>query len=468
MDRYVGGERAEETFREVEERQPFLLGLSDALRAEPSADAGANRAIRMLSEHMRLDRCCITSMRLENDRADVTHQVGNDRVPPLHNTYRAFDFPESYRVMGDQTLVIEGDFDREGASEAEKRNIQNIGIQALLSATLRKGENHPLWGITALAATPRRWTRGEVALVEEGAERTWAAMERARAEEALRESEERYRLTVEAADLGCWELVPESGEFHTSPTCNRHLGLPEDVQPTHEGHFRTIHPDDHAMIYERLRRAVEEGGEFEADYRVIHSSGGFRLVLSRARLLCYPGPEPYRLTGVTLDVTEARELEEERERSRARELTALAEAAEKERISRELHDRVAHGLGVAHQSLELFSALRDADPERAAERLELARDATRLARDRTRDLSAELKSLQDEELAEGLQAAFEKLADNYVPDGTAMEISFSGDQATVAAPVGMQVYLTMREAVRNAVRHSGCSRIAVRLVIDDE
>jgi signal transduction histidine kinase len=126
-------------------------------------------------------------------------------------------------------------------------------------------------------------------------------------------------------------------------------------------------------------------------------------------------------------------------------------------------------MGVAHQSLELFVALREASPERAAERLSLARETTRRALDQTRALSAELKRLQDEELEEGLEAAFGKLADSYVPDGTEMNVSFSGEESAVPGPVGTQAYLAMREAVRNAVRHSGCSRIALTLeVVDGE
>jgi signal transduction histidine kinase len=180
-----------------------------------------------------------------------------------------------------------------------------------------------------------------------------------------------------------------------------------------------------------------------------------------------PDGTPRRGTGLVQDVTERKRAREDRGRLRLLEAASIAEAAERERISRELHDRVAHGMAVAHQSLELFSTFRETDPERAEEKLELARETTRMALDRTRNLSAELKRLRDEELTEGLQAAFEKLADTFAPVGTAMEVSFSGDQSAVAPLVGMQAYLTMREAVRNAVRHSGCSRIAVRLVVED-
>jgi PAS domain S-box-containing protein len=225
--------------------------------------------------------------------------------------------------------------------------------------------------------------------------------------------------------------------------------------------------EDREAVVRRVARAIDEGGEYEVEYRVPRPDGTTRWILSRGRFVGGEDRASDRLVGVTMDVTERRELEEEREKARARELTALVEAAERERTSRELHDRVAHHMGVAHQSLELFAALREAAPERAAEKLDLARQTTRIALDQTRALSAELKRLQDEELKEGLEAAFGKLAEAYVPDGMGAEFSFSGEESAITGPVGTQVYLAMREAVRNAVKHSGCSRIGVRLTALD-
>ena len=59
---------------------------------------------------------------------------------------------------------------------------------------------------------------------------------------------------------------------------------------------------------------------------------------------------PARVLGVCIDVTEQKQAEQERERLHSLEVGAYAEAAERERISRELHDRVAHSMGVAYQS----------------------------------------------------------------------------------------------------------------------
>ena len=58
--------------------------------------------------------------------------------------------------------------------------------------------------------SPHSWGKNEIALAQEVAERTWEAVERARVSQALRESDERLKFAIDAADVGSWEMVLES------------------------------------------------------------------------------------------------------------------------------------------------------------------------------------------------------------------------------------------------------------------
>src|SRR5215203_5449982 len=82
----------------------------------------------------------------------------------------------------------------------------------------------------------------------------------------------------------------------------------------------------------------------------------------------------------------------ERERrllGKARERT---QAHERRRIGRELHDRVAHTMGMVHQSLQIYEAYRERDPEAAEQKLELAKQKADEAMKDTRDLSQALRA----------------------------------------------------------------------------
>jgi signal transduction histidine kinase len=59
------------------------------------------------------------------------------------------------------------------------------------------------------------------------------------------------------------------------------------------------------------------------------------------------------------------------------------------------------------------------------------------------------------------------LLDAYAPDGVEAKLSVAGDETAVPPRAGEQAYLVMREAVRNAVAHSRCSRLEVNLEVDD-
>ncbi len=183
--------------KEREAHQTFLLKLSDALRGEPDTDAVANRAMLMLIKQIGLDRSYIFSWNLQDDVGYVTHQLGNDRAPDLPPVIRPSGFPASVRVSAEGTLVIDDIFEHPNLSDSDRVNIAGLGMRSLVSATLRKWD-YPLWSMVAVSAESRHWTQSEILLVEEVAERTWAAVERVRAEESLRLNEQRARIQKEA------------------------------------------------------------------------------------------------------------------------------------------------------------------------------------------------------------------------------------------------------------------------------
>ena len=169
------------------------------------------------------------------------------------------------------------------------------------------------------------------------------------------------------------------------------------------------------------------------------------------------------IIAVAQNVTERKQAQEERERLLAREWKARAVAEERKRISRELHDRVAHSMVLVHQSLELHEALKQSDPEAARVKMNLAKESTVEAMSLIRNLSSTLRSEEVQE--EDLSAALSSLLEIAVPPGLECTLSVEGHEALVPPHVREQLFVILREGVRNAVSHSeaGCIDVEVRV-----
>lgn len=189
--------RVEAALNGSEQRQAFLLKLSDALRDEPTSDAIASRAVRMLYDQMGLNRCYIGLYRLREDIGELGPQVHtNEALSPASAQIRLSDFPKALEIASDKTLVINDVMEMEGFTDADRANLNGSGLSAFLTATMRKGKDKPLWAIVAGSMAPRAWSQNEILLVKESAERTWAAIQREDIQAALRENEDRQRILV--------------------------------------------------------------------------------------------------------------------------------------------------------------------------------------------------------------------------------------------------------------------------------
>ena len=158
----------------------------------------------------------------------------------------------------------------------------------------------------------------------------------------------------------------------------------------------------------------------------------------------------------------------ERKRNLLQETATRARIREQREISRELHDRVAHTMAVVNQSVQLYEVYRERDPEKAAEKLELAKRMSDEAVEETRDLSQTLRVSEGGEEELNLEAALSELLRDVVPLGMEGKLSVVGDEGAVSEEEREQLFLVLREAVRNTVSHSGASRVSVEVRTDQE
>ena len=226
--------RAVLALQESEERQAFLLKVSDAVR--PLADPNEVQAVavRVLGEHFGAVRAQYWEVEPDGEYARSEGGYAKDG-PRVTGRVRLNDFGvhviDAYAAG--QTLAVSDVTTDPLVSKEVLAAYAALGVRAYITVPLVKGGRLvALLGVHHTA--PRDWTSHEIAMAEETAERTWAAVERARAGAAVRESEEKYRNLFETVPVGFGviELIrDESGAVadwlvvELNPALERHTGL---------------------------------------------------------------------------------------------------------------------------------------------------------------------------------------------------------------------------------------------------
>lgn len=196
---------AEAASQESGERQAFLLKLSDAVQATNDPAAIEGTAMRMLGEHLGLVRTYYFGVEQDDHgwahKVDAAYQREPDG-PSMVGRHSLQRFGAwMFDGFGRGEAVAVSDVSAVAALTADEvASHRALGVAAFVNVPfLRHGEYSA--GIGAQDDAPRAWTPAAIALIHEVGERTWLAVERARAETALRESEESLAANLMNADL---------------------------------------------------------------------------------------------------------------------------------------------------------------------------------------------------------------------------------------------------------------------------
>lgn len=217
---------AEEALQQSESRLRFLNALFDATKELDAPQEIMSTTTRMLGEHLGVDVCAYADMEEDEDGFTIRGDWAREGAAHIVGTYSLASFGErAVRELKAGRPLISHDNTKEGPRFVE------IGLYATICMPLIKDGK-----LTALMAIHRtrvqQWRDEELALLEEVVERSWAHIERVRAEADLRQSEERFRSLYNSIEAGFYiaELGSRDGKIdyryvEVNPAMRRLPGL---------------------------------------------------------------------------------------------------------------------------------------------------------------------------------------------------------------------------------------------------
>ncbi|WP_017715993.1 PAS domain S-box protein [Kamptonema formosum] len=155
--------------------------------------------------------------------------------------------------------------------------------------------------------------RRTIELVSAVAVQLGASIGRKQAEAALRESEERFHLAMEASAQGLWDWNIATGEAYLDPQWKKILGYEvEEIENNYQSWVRRLHPEDASGVMESLNACV--AGDlpiYEVEFRMRSKSGEWKWIVARGKVTERDAAgAPVRMTGTHKDITERKKAEE--------------------------------------------------------------------------------------------------------------------------------------------------------------
>ncbi|HYE58441.1 MAG TPA: PAS domain-containing protein, partial [Rhodothermales bacterium] len=311
---------ADVTARDAVERTRVLLAeLDGRLRLARTPDDVLTAGFSLLPGVFGEVRFAYAEIDADEDRVTVLDSGGPGALP-IGATYplSAFLAPGLEPDFAAGRPLVVTDVQTDPRTEERREGFGRTGTTAFISVpVLRDGRLRGM--LSVVSATPRVWTPEEVAYAEAVGARVAPALDRVRAESALRSREEQLRLALDAAGMGTWRWDLATRTVEADATERALWGFPLDRALTMDDYFAQVHPDDVTRVRARVEEALATCGDYRAEYRIICATRGNTCWLStHGRVECDEAGQPLRLIGVTYEVTTRKLAEQAIQESEAR------------------------------------------------------------------------------------------------------------------------------------------------------
>jgi PAS domain S-box-containing protein len=196
---------------------------------------------------------------------------------------------------------------------ADRQGVRNAVNEALTS---RRAFEFTYRIRTANGSQKWVWERGSGVFVPEGPLLALEGFiadisERRRAEEALRQSEERYRLALQATQEIMYDWDVPNDALFWNPNLTSVLGYQPAEMASLEAVLTHVHHEDAARVRRELAAAVASGEVFSTEYRLRRRSGEFAVLLNRGLIIRAGDGSAVRMVGAISDLTASKQLQDQ-------------------------------------------------------------------------------------------------------------------------------------------------------------
>ena len=280
-------------------------------------------------------------------------------------------------------------------------------------------------------------------------------------ESALSIRDEWLRLAAQGSQMGLWYWNEVTSELFWDAKSREMFGVPTEGEVTLETFYRALHPDDVERVTRTWRHAVADRQPYETEYRSRRPDGTIRWIYARGSAYYDETGKPICMVGVVFDITERKEIEQDRLDLSGRLIKA--QEAERRHLARELHDDFSQRVALLATKLQIILDAVGNSRSNVSERLrELLKTVNEFGAE-VHSLSHSLHSSKLEIL--GLSRSVSSFCRDFSKQHR-IQIDFH--QTALPEPIPFETTLCLfrvvQEGLQNVNKHSHASRAEVRLV----
>jgi signal transduction histidine kinase len=175
---------------------------------------------------------------------------------------------------------------------------------------MRRGELVGVLGVHEVVGTKRKYTQAEARLLSLFATNAAGAVENARLLDALKESEERFRIAAACASdiVYDWDLTDDRVEYFGA--VYEKNAIADSMGRTRQDYFKRVHPDDRERLQAAIAEHLQNDKAFSVEYRILDENDSYITVLDRGTAIRDPRSKPIKLIGAMSNITVRKQAEQ--------------------------------------------------------------------------------------------------------------------------------------------------------------